>query len=139
MIGKIQSGKCNIIYFRHFFFFGMGVPAFKVVFLFCFVLFLFCLFVCLFVFLIFNSYFKFWIEVINISSRHSNSNFAHHNFSYPLITLQGVNWKFTYNHRAITHANYRETIHHKLILLAKLVRWAKVESTTNIHSFQFKI
>ena len=55
---RIQNGECNVRNFRRFLF-GMSpdVPAFRV-----------C---------VFTSDFKFELELMDISSRHSNSNFAH--------------------------------------------------------------
>ena len=38
-----------------------------------------------FEFLVFVSDFVFWIELINLISRHSNSNFAHHNGIHRLL------------------------------------------------------
>ena len=63
---------------------------------------------------------------MNISRRHSNSNFAHH-----IV----IHWSLFQVFIECLHNNsrQRETIHHKLILFAKLVRqgkskeWAKFE------------
>ena len=59
-------------------------------------------------------YFEMGQMNISISIRHSNSNFAYR-YYYSLITLDGVNLKFT-------SYRQREAVYHKLIFFAKLVR-----------------
>ena len=103
-IRKWQNGECNVRNFRRFFF-GMSsdVPAFKV--------------------RVFASDFE---CLINISSRHSNSNFAHH------IVIHWSLFKMWFE-SLLNSSHQRETIYDKLIFFAKLVKqwkskvWAKFE------------
>ena len=115
---KRQNGKCNVRNFWQVFSWVMSfdVPAFKV-----------CIFAS-----------DFELEYINISSRHSNSNFAHH-----IIIHWSLSIRCKLNVYIVTHIK-RETIYDKLIFFCKISKAKKVNrmrkiwvriSTTNIYYF----
>ena len=77
-----------------------------------------------------------WILVVHIPTQ-----FLFTIFFFSMITLQGVNWEFTFN------SHQSETIYDNAIFFAKLKAievnrvskiWLRMSATTNIHLLQLK-